>query len=369
MNTPTTPRADNPFGSRALAERAASANTEAIVQREVAEVQAAMVIAKRFPRDPITAMDRIITSCTRDSLAKESLYQYAKGGTDISAPSIRLAEVLAQNWGNLVCGVVELMRMDDRSECLAYAWDLETNFRDEKRFTVRHWRDTRAGGYAISEEREIYELIANMGARRKRACILTVIPGDVVDAAQEQCEKTLTTKVEINADTIKMVVEQFANFNVTQEMIEKRIQRRLDTITPALWLNLKRIYNSIKDGMSAANDWFDMTAEPVKHDKKKDAPAAGGKLRAAVKDRKKPAEQPAQPGAAEQQSGAQPAPKKGDSGTPELLKKYLSKIADCKDADTLNIVMDETRFLTWDLDATAQITKAYEERRGAIAPE
>jgi alkylhydroperoxidase/carboxymuconolactone decarboxylase family protein YurZ len=43
-------------------------------QREIAEVQAAMIIAKRFPRDPVAAMDRIMNACTRPTLAEVAAY-------------------------------------------------------------------------------------------------------------------------------------------------------------------------------------------------------------------------------------------------------------------------------------------------------
>ncbi len=66
----------------------------------------------------------------------------------------------------------------------AFAWDVEeANTRQTKVFQVRHWRHTKQGGYKLTDPRDIYELVANNGARRLRACILGVIPGDVIDAA------------------------------------------------------------------------------------------------------------------------------------------------------------------------------------------
>jgi hypothetical protein len=122
-----------------------------------------------------------------------------------------------------------------------------------------------------------------MGARRKRACILAVIPGDVQEAAVRQCEVTLATKIKVTDELILSLVEKFSAFNVTKEMIEKRIQRRMDVITPGLVVNLGKIYNSLKDGMSIASEWFDMqatgeTAETVKATptSKMDAMASGG---------------------------------------------------------------------------------------------
>lgn len=247
----------NPFQNNQAVPAPASASAAAVVQREVAEVQAAMVIAKKFPRDPIAAMDRILQACARPTLANTALYQYSRGGSDISGPSIRLAEELARQWGNIVCGVTELTRQGNVSECMAYAWDLETNFRDERRFQVKHWRDTKKGGYAITDERDIYELIANQGSRRKRACLLAILPGDVVENAVKQCDVTLRTKADITPERVKAMVEKFHEFGVSQHQIEKRIQRRIDAITPALMVQLGRIYNSLKDGMSQVVDWFE----------------------------------------------------------------------------------------------------------------
>jgi hypothetical protein len=47
-------------------------------------------------------------------------------------------------------------------------------------------------------------------------------------------------------------------FSMTKEQIEARIQRRIDAIQPAQVVSLKKIYASLRDGMSAAADWFEM---------------------------------------------------------------------------------------------------------------
>jgi hypothetical protein len=254
---------------------------EATAQREVAEVQAAMLIAKRFPRNQAKATDRILIACQRPSLAEGALYTYAKGGTNITGPSIRLAEAIAQQWGNLQFGIRELEQRFGESTVEAYAWDLETNTRQTKTFQVKHIRRTKArGNYTLDDPRDIYEMVANQGARRLRACILGVIPGDVVEAAQDQCEATLKAKADISPEAVKKMVEVFNSFGVSQAQIEARIQRNLDSITPAQIISLRKVYNSLKDGMSKPGDWFDapVTTQPPTPDKKapgrpkKDAP-------------------------------------------------------------------------------------------------
>lgn len=286
-------------------------SSEALVEveqeRAIAETQAAMVIAKRFPRDMISAMDRIINACARPGLAEASLYEYSRGGTAITGPSIRLAEAIAQNWGNLQFGVRELEQRNGASTVEAYAWDVETNTKQIKTFQVAHKRHTKQGSYKLEDPRDIYEAVANQGARRLRACILGIIPGDVVEAAVKQCETTLKTKAAVTPERIASLIEKFAEFNVTKEQIEKRIQRHLDAMTPAQLVNLGKIYNSLKDGMSSPAEWFEVEQAPDKADTLKD------KLRAATKPEPQPATEVAattQTEAKAQEKAPEPEPKK-----------------------------------------------------------
>lgn len=66
-------------------------------QRAISEVQGAIILAKKFPRNQIECLDRIMTACQRPTLAEQALYSYARGGTEITGPSIRLTETIAQN--------------------------------------------------------------------------------------------------------------------------------------------------------------------------------------------------------------------------------------------------------------------------------
>ena len=256
MNGNTAPAIyDAPVATRPANAGAALVAVEQ--ERAIAEVQAAIILAKKFPRNPIEAMDRITTACQRPSLAEQALYSYARGGSEITGPSIRLAEAIAQNWANLQFGVKELEQRNGESTVQAYAWDMETNVKQEKTFQVKHERYTKKGKYTLEDPRDIYEMTANQGARRLRACILGIIPGDVIDAAVSQCEQTLKAKADTSPEALKKLVEAFGHYKVTKEQIEKRIQRRLDTITPAQLVALRKIYNSLKDGMSGPMDWFD----------------------------------------------------------------------------------------------------------------
>lgn len=258
----------NPFGQVAHRPEAGAAALSD-QQRQIAEIQTRMVLAKSSPRDMVQCFDRIINACTRPGLAEAAIYQYSRGGSDINGPSIRLAEAIAQEWGNFEFGFRELSRGSSadgvtHSDVEAYAWDLERNSRRALTFRVRHWRDTKKGGYRLSDERDIYELVANQSQRRVRACILSLIPGDVIEGAVNQVGITLTAHADTSPEGLQKVLDAFGKFGVTKQQIEKRIQRRFDTITPAQIVSLKSIYASLRDGMSGIDDWFEPAEQPAK---------------------------------------------------------------------------------------------------------
>jgi hypothetical protein len=220
-----------------------------------------MLAAKKFPRDVNAAYSRILQGCKRKALAEQSAYAFPRGGSKVSGPSIRLAEHLAQNWGNFESGVIELERREDESSAMAYAWDLETNSRDVKVFTVKHIRDrgeSKGGSQQLTEQRDIYELVANQGARRKRACILSLIPGDIVDAAEAECDKTLKgDNSEPLIDRVRKMASAFLEIGVTTDMLEKkRLGHVLDATDENELVALRKIYVSLRDGMSKREDWF-----------------------------------------------------------------------------------------------------------------
>ena len=248
-------------------------------QRSIAEVQASMMIARANPRDQRRAMDNILNACTRASLAESALYSYSRGGTDITGPSIRLAEAMAQSWGNLQFGIREMSQANGESTVQAYAWDVESNTRREVVFQVPHMRFTRAGSKKLEDPRDIYELVANQGARRLRACILAVIPGDVTEAATKQCEVTLHASADTSPESIKKIAEAFGALGVTRAQLEARIQRRLESIQPAQVVALKKIFASLRDGMSGVADWFPVIASQEEQDATTRTEAIKAKLR------------------------------------------------------------------------------------------
>jgi hypothetical protein len=344
----------SPFaGSRnAIADTAGARQDQS---RELAETQVKYLMAQQFPRDVVANMDKILNAFTRPTLAEQSQYQFSRGGSDISGPSIRAAEAIAQQWGNIEHGFRERSRGVDAtgvpfSEVEAFCVDLESRTSKRLQFIVRHWRDTKQGGYKLKDERDIYELMANQAQRRVRACILAQIPGDVVDAAMQQADATLRTKADTSPEAMEKMLAAFEPFGVTKEHIEKRIQRRLDSIQPAQVVTLKRIYASLRDGMSTPSEWFEIadTAEAGQTTTLKDITEKHAAQKAANKQKK----QPQQRDAFEQP----PAPAADD---------IIAEINKAVDPDVLDLAMDGFRSDAETISAEdmQRIEDAYQKRR------
>ena len=233
--------------------------------RAIAEAQGKLVIAKRFPRDEVQAYAKAMEACQRPTMAEKAFYSFPRGGQTVEGPTIRFAEELARCWGNIDYGIKELSRDEGKSEMQAYAWDLETNAQSIQNFTNPHQREVGKKMQTLTSLRDIYENNANMATRRLRSRILAILPSWFVEDAVAECKKTLAGQNETPlVDRVKKMVVQFAKLGVTQEQIENRLKRKIDTMNADDFVEYIGIYNAIKQGESKIAEWFE--AEKVASD-------------------------------------------------------------------------------------------------------
>ena len=104
-------------------------------------------------------------------------------------------------------------------------------------------------------------MVANQGARRLRACILGIIPGDVVDAAVDACSKTLLSGGEPLIDRIRKMAQAFQeDFGVPLECLEKYIGCKAEAFTSQSIVKLRGVYTALKDGRADREQYFDLPA-------------------------------------------------------------------------------------------------------------
>lgn len=230
--------------------------------RAVAEAQGKLLIAKRFPRDEVAAYAKAIQACQRPTMAAKAFYAYPRAGKSVEGPTIRFAEELARCWGNIDYGIKELSQDNGKSELQAYAWDLETNAQSVQNFTNPHQREVGGKMQSLTSQRDIYENNANMATRRMRARILAILPAWFVEDCIAECKKTLAGQNDAPLiDRVKKMVVQFAKYGVSQEMIERRLKRKVESMTADDFTEYIGIFNAIKGGESKVAEWFEAPTE------------------------------------------------------------------------------------------------------------
>jgi hypothetical protein len=249
--------------------------------RAVAQVQAQVLVAQQCPRDIDTAIREMKQSCTQQELADRAFYRYARGGENITGPSVKLARELARCFGNVEYGETELRRDDEygQSEMQAFAWDLERNTRAVRTFIVPHRRDTRNGSKPLTDARDVYENNANAAARRLREAIFAILPPWFIDRAVDLCNQTLANGGGIPLATrITNCIDKFDAIGIHREQLEQKLGRPAGRWSDHDVAQLGVIFKSVQRGEISADDEFppqQVTAAEITG-KQAAAPAAAG---------------------------------------------------------------------------------------------
>jgi hypothetical protein len=227
--------------------------------RAVAEVQAAIYVARQFPREISRSRNAMQSACGSMALAEKSRFRFPRAGGAVEGSTIHLAKALAQTWGNIQYGVSEMRRDDEyrQSEMQAWAWDVEANTRHVLTFIVPHAKFVKGKVEALIDLRDIYENNANNGARRLREAIFAVIPDWFIEEAEDLCRETLQKgdgkPIE---QRIEGAIGVFKSLGVSEERLEQKLGRKKAQWTGADIAQLLITHKSIQRREIAVEDEF-----------------------------------------------------------------------------------------------------------------
>lgn len=228
--------------------------------RAVAEVQAAVLVARQFPRSEANAINKMRTSCAQPALANRAFFRFPRGKENVTGETIQLAKELARCWGNLQFGIAELRRDDEykQSEMQAWAWDMESNERASTTFIVPHARWAKGKAQELADFRDIYENNANNGARRLREMIFTVLPVWFIEQAKTACEQTISggSSNVPRATRIADAINAFEGIGVTADQIETKLGRDSGKWTDVDLGQLQVIFQSIQRSEVTVDEEF-----------------------------------------------------------------------------------------------------------------
>jgi len=231
------------------------------------EIQSAIVVAKKFPRNEDKAFEKLMKACGRPSFSEEAMYKFPRGGIDIEGPSVNMAREAARVWGNIRYGIDIIVDDDEIRQIRAWAWDMETNVKVTAEDTFKKLIFRKKGGWIKPDERDLRELTNRRGAIAVRNCILQILPKDLVEDAMIIAKNTLKDGVSVDPDSAKKkVIMAFSGINVTPDDLETYLGHKISGCSPEEVANLRQIYQSISDGNSKWSEYVSKSEAPEKEE-------------------------------------------------------------------------------------------------------
>lgn len=266
-----------------------------------AQVEARFIMAYKRPRDIDEVRIRLLKDCKRPRFAEVA--RYAKpisGRKPIEGFSIRFAEAAARAFGNVDVSAPILYDDDEKRIVRVGATDLESNVtwnvevsipKIVERKKVREGQDvvgtrrTSKGDMNYLVRASDDEMLNKHGSQVSKAArnqVLRLIPGDILDEALEEVNRTLRTDDAVDPDAArKRLIDAFAHQGVKPQEIKELLGHDISSSSEAEMALLRKWYAAMRDGEAT---WADILRE-FQPDKKSDtgeAKTRTDKVKAAI---------------------------------------------------------------------------------------
>jgi len=230
---------------------------EVVYQQDKAAIDMQISTAKAFPRNIKRATENAITIVTLDmETAKVCTYSVPRGGKAITGPSVHLAKILAQVWGNLriEAKVVAIDQTQVTSEAVCF--DLENNLAIKTQ--VKRSIVGRTGRFS-EDMITVTGNAANSIALRN--AVLSVIPRSIVDKVYNSAKATITGDVSDKNKLLAKRKQVFDGLRDTFNLSEKEIlsaigKAAIDHVTGDDLVVLIGIGTAIRDGDTTVEQAF-----------------------------------------------------------------------------------------------------------------
>lgn len=183
-----------------------------------AEIDQQIATAKQYPRSLKRVTANIVTLATMDDRASEEcMYSLPRGGKPICGPSVRLAEIIASQWGNcrVAARMVDVDRENKRVEAQGMFWDLESNVGQVANV---HRRIVDKYGKLYNDDMILVTGNAACSIARRNA-ILMGVPKAVWRRAYDMALSVIKGDVKTLAERKTKMFSAFAAFGVKPEQI------------------------------------------------------------------------------------------------------------------------------------------------------
>lgn len=244
-----------------------------IQQLTTAEIDMAVTTAKRFPRNIKQFKERAIALATSDvDIAMSCNYAVPRGGKSIEGPSVRVAEIVAREFGNVraYSRVVAIEQTSVVAEGVCQ--DMETNFTAKSE--VRR-KITGKDGRRYNED--MINMAANAACSIAfRNAIFKVVPMAYVNLVASEAKKVALGDKNTFGSRKEKMVNKFSELGVTTEMILAKVDKlSMDQLDVGDMEILIKVFAAIDGGDSSVDSEFPVSVQTGATETKE--PAKGGK--------------------------------------------------------------------------------------------
>lgn len=228
-----------------------------IYEQDRAAIDVQISTAKAYPRNIKRSVDNAIALVTMDQeTAKTCTYSVPRGGKAITGPSVHMAKILAQVWGNLRLDAKVVLIDDKHVTSESVCFDLENNLaiktQVKRNIIGKHGRFND----------DMITVTGNAGnSIALRNAILSVIPRSVVDKVYNAAKQTITGDIsdanKLIAKRKKVVEALMQTYNVTEPQVLGSIGKvSIDHVNGDDIVVLIGIGTAIKEGETSIETAF-----------------------------------------------------------------------------------------------------------------
>jgi hypothetical protein len=221
-----------------------------------AEIDLQISTAKNYPRSLAQFQKSAMEMVTYSREAAEKMYyKLPRGGKIIEGPSVRLAEIIGQNWRNCRIGARVLGHDDKTVTSQGVFHDLETNVAIS--FEIKR-RITRKDGSRYDDDMISVTGAAAAGIAFRNA-VLKGIPKIFWQPLYEKALETARGDDKDIAPRRKAAIAEFEKMGVPEAALLKTLGvTGISKIGPDELLTLRGIYNAIREGTTTAAEAFEI---------------------------------------------------------------------------------------------------------------
>ena len=250
----------------ALAAPGGDSMAAILAAREQAEIQAAVIMAARKPRDWDVTREKLLRECKRPKFAEVARY-LKPIGEGVEGFSIRFAETAIQLATNIAMKAVTVYEDMERRKLRVSVWDLESQVSYALEITVDKTVERRN----VSKEQTVLRTRKNSKGdllhivpateddllNKQNALIskairtqgLRLIPANIKDECHEQILATLKERDAKDPYAAKQrIFDSFSDIGVPVADLKRYLGHEANQLTPKELADLRALYSAIRDG-------------------------------------------------------------------------------------------------------------------------